>query len=76
MSETTDANLAAFLLSRGYEFTYRTDRTGPHPRIYFQFPPLAPEMLKDLHVEFLNSDIQRFTDAQRTVKNLIRSVLV
>lgn len=74
MNETTDLNLAAFLVFKGHKLDYRTEDQNGRTRVYFSFPGLTPADFKALKVEYLNSDIQHFTDAQRTVKNVIRNL--
>ncbi len=76
MNETPDLNLAAYLIFRGNNFTYRTEDQGVRKRIYFVFPDLTPAEYKALQVEYLNSEYQQFVDAQRKVKNVIRNLAV
>ena len=74
MNETTDLNLAAFLVFKGHKLDYRSEDQGGRARVYFSFPGLIAEQFKSLKLEYLNSDFQHFTDAQRTVKNVVRNL--
>lgn len=74
MNETTDLNLAAFLVYKGQKFDYRTEDQHGRLRVYFNFPGVTSEQFKAFKVEYLNSEIQRFTDSQRTVKNVVRNL--
>jgi hypothetical protein len=76
MNETTDLNLAAFLVFKGHRLDYRAEDQGGRVRVYFSFPGLTADQFKSLKIEYLNSEIQHFTDAQRTVKNVVRNLAV
>lgn len=76
MPETTDANLAAYLIYKGITFDYRSEGDGRLRRITFTFPGMTDEKFHALKAEFLNSDIQDFVDAQKRVKNVIHNLAV
>jgi hypothetical protein len=71
---TPDSNLAAFLVFKGLKFSYQTEDTTGRMRVFFTFPDVTWPEEQALTEEFLNSDMQRFCDAQRRIKNVIRNL--
>lgn len=75
MPSTSDTNLAAYLITIGHEITYSIDEPGAGKRrVCFHFD-LTPAQYKEITTTYLNSEVQRFVEAQSRLKNLIRNML-
>lgn len=75
MPYTSDTNLAAYLITLGHEITYSVDEPAAGKRrVCFHFD-LTPEQYKAITTAYLNSEAQRFVEAQSRLKNLIRNML-
>ncbi len=73
-STTSDTNFAAYLVNLGQSFTHRVDLSTGRDRVLFSFP-LSPERFAELLTAYLNSDIQRYVEVQKRMKNVVRLAL-
>lgn len=71
---TPDSNLAAFLVFKGVSFEYRVEEENGRQRVFFSFPTLSDHEASTLTLEFFNGEFQHFCDAQRLIKNVIRTI--
>lgn len=73
-STTSDTNFAAYLVYLRHRFTHRVDTTTGRERVLFAFS-MPPEQFAELLTAYLNSDIQRYVEAQKRMKNVVRLAL-
>jgi hypothetical protein len=73
-STTSDTNFAAYLVHLEHPFTHSVDDGGGRPRVLFTFRIPSREFA-ELLTAFLNSEIQRYVEVQKRMKNVVRLAL-
>jgi hypothetical protein len=74
MISTPDTNFAAYLLTLDHLFTISVDASTGKARVIYSFD-LTSEEYADAFTAYVNAPIQRFIEAQRRLKHVIRATL-